>query len=924
MEFRPEEFEAKWQERWAKEEVFKAVEDTSKPKYYVLDMFPYPSGAGLHVGHPLGYIASDIVSRYKRLKGFSVLHPMGYDSFGLPAEQYAIQTGQHPIQTTKQNILRYRKQLDAIGFSFDWSRELRTSSPDYFKWTQLIFHKLFHSWYDTNTKGARPIDALIQHFQQKGTEEIYASSSFERSFSSEEWKGFSEKHKEEILSHFRLAYRSETFVNWCPALGTVLANDEVKEGLSERGGHPVERKKMEQWSLRITAYADRLLEGLETLDWADSLKESQKNWIGKSEGAQLFFEIENASKKIEVFSTRPDTIYGASFLVLAPEHEWVDELTTSEQSERIHSYKKASSQRSERERMADVKEISGAFTGSYARHPITGDLLPIWIADYVLAGYGTGAVMAVPAHDSRDWAFAKHFSLPLLEVVSGGDISEQAYDAKQGILINSPLIDGLDVTEAKKKITAILEDKNIGFRKIQYRIRDAAFGRQRYWGEPIPIYYENGIAKTIREEHLPLCLPEVDQFLPTEAGDPPLGRANHWSYLPEIGLVPNGEGFPLELTTMPGWAGSSWYWLRYMNPGNTERFVGKDCEGYWKDVDLYIGGAEHATGHLLYSRFWQKFLKDMGIVESEEPFKKMINQGMIQGTSALIYRVDGQDTYVSQGLKDSYHTTAIHIDVNLVENSIVNIDGLKEWRSDFVNSEFILENGELKVGEEVEKMSKRWHNVVNPDDVVARYGADALRMYEMFLGPLEQHKPWNTNGLSGVSSFLRKLWRLYQEDISSEPANEKERKSLHKTIKKVTEDIDNYSFNTSVSAFMICVNELQDQKCSKREILEPLLIILSPYAPHISEELWSLLGNSFSVSLQEWPSYNPKFLVESNVLYPVSFNGKVRYKLEADANASTKEVEQLALNHELFEKYADGKPIKKIIVVPKRIVNIVQ
>ncbi len=924
MEFRPDDFEAKWQERWAKEEVFKAVEDKSKPKYYVLDMFPYPSGAGLHVGHPLGYIASDIVSRFKRLKGYSVLHPMGYDSFGLPAEQYAIQTGQHPLKTTKENILRYRKQLDAIGFSFDWSREVRTSSPEYFKWTQFIFLKLFHSWYNLDLAQAQSIQDLEKHFEINGSSGIAAASSFESHFTASDWKGYSDFKREEILQQFRLAYRSETFVNWCPALGTVLANDEVKEGFSERGGHPVERKKMQQWSLRITAYADRLLSGLQTIDWSDSLKESQKNWIGKSEGAKLFFDIQNSKKKIEVFSTRPDTIYGASFIVLAPEHEWVDELTTSSQFSLIQSYKKASSQRSERERMADVKEVSGAFTGSFAVHPFTGDLLPIWIADYVLAGYGTGAVMAVPAHDSRDWAFAKHFELPIIEVVSGGDILKEAYEAKEGSIINSPLINGLEVLEAKKRMIELVEQRNIGSRKIQYRIRDAAFGRQRYWGEPIPVYYEDGIAKTVREEHLPLNLPEVDQFLPTEDGDPPLGRADKWSYHPEKGLVANGEGYPLELTTMPGWAGSSWYWLRYMDPQNVEEFVGQEQQAYWKEVDLYLGGAEHATGHLLYARFWQKFLKDIGLAVSEEPFKKMINQGMIQGTSSLIYRIEGRDAYVSHGLKDSYTTTAIHIDVNLVENSVVNIEALKKWRTDFADSEFILENGELRAGEEVEKMSKRWHNVVNPDDVVARYGADALRMYEMFLGPLEQHKPWNTNGLSGVSSFLRKLWRLYEGDLSNEDANEKERKSLHKTIKKVSEDIDNFSFNTSVSAFMICVNELQEQKCNKREILEPLLIILSPYAPHIAEELWSKLGNAFSVSLQEWPEYNPKFLEESNVLYPVSFNGKVRYKLEVPADTTPKRVEELALNHELFEKYAEGKAVKKIIVVPKRIVNIVQ
>lgn len=923
MDYRPQQFEKKWQEEWAKAELFKAIEDPSRPKFYVLDMFPYPSGAGLHVGHPLGYIASDIVSRYKRHRGFSVLHPMGYDSFGLPAEQYAIQTGRHPAETTRENVARYRQQLDGIGFSFDWSREVQTSNPEFYRWTQWIFLQLFDSWYDIAQDKARPISDLIAYLDQHGTSGLRAATDNEKKLNPTDWKNYSELERSAFLQDYRLAYRSEAFVNWCPALGTVLANDEVKDGFSERGGHPVIRKKMMQWSLRITAYADRLLNGLNTLDWSESLKESQRHWIGRSEGARLRFQIEGHDEHIEVFTTRPDTIYGATFLVMAPEHKLVPAISTTEQRQEVADYREATARRSERERMSEVKRVSGAFTGAYAIHPLTGDKLPIWIADYVLAGYGSGAVMAVPAHDSRDHAFAKQFDLKIIEVVRGGNVKAEAYEAKEGRLVNSPLINGMEFKKALGRILDEIERREIGDLQVQFRLRDAAFGRQRYWGEPIPIYYEDGIPKAVKEEHLPLVLPEVKSFLPTEDGDPPLGHATQWAYHPDKGVVPNSQGFPLELTTMPGWAGSSWYWLRYMSPSKKDGFLEDEAEHYWQNVDLYLGGAEHATGHLLYARFWQKFLKDRSWARSEEPFQKLINQGMIQGMSALVYRVEGTDTYVSEGLKAEYKTTALHVDVSLVQNGELNLEALRRWRSDFQKAEFILEDGVYKVGEEVEKMSKRWHNVINPDDVVEEYGADSLRMYEMFLGPLEQHKPWNTQGLSGVQGFLRKLWRLAEDEWSDDEPNKEELKTLHKTIKKITEDIEQYSFNTAVSAFMICVNELTALKCKKRKVFEPLLILLSPFAPHIAEELWTSHQNDFSVSQQDWPAFDESVLVESKVLYPVSFNGKLRYKIELPADFSVDQVKQAAKEDERFVRYLEGKEPKKIIVVPGRIVNVV-
>lgn len=923
MDYNPQNFEKNWQREWTNAQLFRAVEDPHKPKFYVLDMFPYPSGAGLHVGHPLGYIASDIVARYKRHRGFSVLHPMGYDSFGLPAEQYAIQTGRHPADTTKENVARYREQLDGIGFSFDWSREVRTSDPNFYRWTQWIFLQLFQSWYDLHQDQARPIEELVAYLNEHGSSGLRAATDSKKKITREDWLALSEQEQAAFLQEYRLAYRSEAFVNWCPALGTVLANDEVKDGFSERGGHPVIRKKMMQWSLRITAYADRLLNGLDTIDWSESLKEAQRNWIGRSEGARLHFQVKDSDRSIEVFSTRPDTLYGATFLVLAPEHKWVPEITTDAQRQEVADYREATARRSERERMAEVKRVSGAFTGAYAIHPLTQQLLPIWIADYVLAGYGTGAVMAVPAHDARDHAFAKHFDLKIVEVVRGGNPKVEAYEAKEGRLVNSSLIDGMEVKAGMKRMIDELERRGLGERQVQFRLRDAAFGRQRYWGEPIPIYYENGVPKAVKEEHLPLELPEVSSFLPTEEGEPPLGHASHWNYHPDKGVVPNGEGFPLELTTMPGWAGSSWYWLRYMSPSETGHFVASEAENYWQQVDLYMGGAEHATGHLLYARFWQKFLKDLRWVQQEEPFRKLINQGMIQGNSALVYRIEGEDTYVSAGLRDQYKTTALHVDVNLVRNGELDIEKLRTWRGDFKEADFILEEGVYRVGEEVEKMSKRWHNVINPDDVVAEYGADCLRMYEMFLGPLEQHKPWNTQGLSGVQGFLRKLWRLAEGDWSEEAPTSEELKVLHKTLKKVTEDIEQYAFNTAVSAFMICVNELTNLRCNKRAVLEPLLVVLSPFAPHIAEELWCQHGNAFSVTQQSWPEFDEAHLVESSVLYPISFNGKVRFKLELPVDMSKEAVAQAAQADERFERYTEGKSPKKIIVVPGRIVNIV-
>lgn len=907
--------EQEWQKYWAENKSFKTFTNPDKPKYYVLDMFPYPSGAGLHVGHPLGYIASDIVSRYKRHRGFNVLHPMGYDAFGLPAEQYAIQTGQHPALTTEENIKRYREQLDRIGFSFDWDREIRTCSPDYYRWTQWIFIQLFNAWYNPETKRAESINSLVAAFETLGCK------SENRTFSAEEWKAFSEKEQSDILLEYRLAFLSEAMVNWCPALGTVLANDEVKDGVSERGGYPVERKLMTQWSLRISAYAERLLSGLEHIDWSESLKESQRNWIGKSEGCSLVFSTENEQHTLEVFTTRPDTVFGVSFVAIAPEHPLLDELCTGPERNNALQYAEKARNRSERERQAEVKNISGAYTGSCVLHPFTGEKLQIWVADYVLGSYGTGAVMAVPGHDSRDYAFARHFGLPILEVVSGGDLSVESYDAKTGTLVNSDFLNGLDVKAGIRAAIAEIEKRGLGKGKTNYRLRDAVFGRQRYWGEPIPVYYRDGIPHCMDEQDLPLILPEIDKYLPTEAGDPPLARASDWTY----------KGMPLETTTMPGWAGSSWYFLRYMDPGNNTAFASADAMAYWQNIDLYMGGSEHATGHLLYFRFWTKFLYDMGYIPFDEPAKKLINQGMIQGLSSLVYRINNSNKFVSFGLKNQYETTPIHIDIKLVnQNNEVDVQGLKAWRpSEFEHAEFEFENGKLIAGTEVGKMSKRWHNVVNPDDVCNDYGADTLRLYEMFLGPLQDAKPWSTQGIEGVLRFLRKFWRLFHNNpeeqfvLSEEVPSAAELKVLHKTIRKATEDIENFSFNTTVSALMVCVNELQDLKCNKRQILEPLVIVLAPYAPHISEELWKLCGHSGGITHAAWPEFNPEYLVENEFNYPVSFNGKVRFNLNFSLDMPQPEMESAVLANEQTLKFLEGKSPKKVIIVKGRIINIV-
>jgi leucyl-tRNA synthetase len=1071
MEYNFKEIESNWQAYWAKHKTFAAKDGGDKPKYYVLDMFPYPSGAGLHVGHPLGYIASDIVSRYKRHKGFNVLHPMGYDSFGLPAEQYAIQTGQHPKVTTENNIAVYRRQLDKIGFSFDWDREVRTSNPEYYKWTQWIFIQIFNSWYNKDSNKAENISALIAEFEANGNAKVNAvCEGTVKSFTAKEWKAFTEKEQSDILMNYRLAYLGEAYVNWCPQLGTVLANDEIKDGVSERGGYPVERKLMKQWSMRITAYAQRLLDGLDTLDWTDSLKEAQRNWIGKSEGTSLQFKIHGSDKTIEVFTTRPDTVFGVSFVTLAPEHELVESLTTADNKAEVEAYVTQAKNRSERERQADINKITGVFTGSYVEHPFTGKQVPIWIGDYVLAGYGTGAVMAVPAHDSRDYSFAKHFGLPILEVVaatSNVTLSgvEGSYDAKEGKLINSDFLNGLEVKEAIKKAIAEIEAKGLGKGKVNFRLRDAVFGRQRYWGEPIPVYYKNDIPYALDESELPLILPEVDKYLPTEDGEPPLARATNWRYKPlssspqggedtkphnwqtaadssynftkdksqelrknqteaeqilweairkkslevkfrrqhiigvnivdfvcldhklvievdgkihldqkeydaertkqleSIGfsvirftneeiihdiekviskiklkldelpkVLPSGEdlggaSYPYEHSTMPGWAGSSWYFLRYMDSTNASVFADKKLSDYWQQVDLYIGGSEHATGHLLYVRFWTKFLKDLGYIAIDEPAKKLINQGMIQGRSNFVYRVNGENKLVSSGLKNNYEVSALHVDVSIVNNDILDVEAFKKWRDDFKNADFILEDGKYICGAEVEKMSKSKYNVVTPDDISEKFGSDTLRLYEMFLGPLEQSKPWNTNGITGVHGFLKKMWRLfYSADgfnvVDAEPTKG-ELKTLHKTIKKITEDIDRFSFNTSISNFMICVNELTDAKCNKRAILEPLLICLSPYAPHITEELWKQLGHTESISTAPFPDFNEAFLVDDTINYPVSFNGKVKFTLELAATLTAPEVEAIVRANEQTAKYLDGKEPKKVIVVHKKIVNMV-
>ena len=935
--------EQKWQQYWADQESFKASNETADPKYYVLDMFPYPSGAGLHVGHPLGYIASDIYSRYKRHKGFNVLHPQGYDSFGLPAEQYAIQTGQHPAITTKENIARYREQLDKMGFSFDWSREVRTSDPEYYRWTQWIFQQLYESWYCKSHEQAYPISELVKVFEEEGNVGLNARCGSEVvPFTAETWNNYSEERKQKVLLQYRLAYLAETEVNWCPGLGTVLANDEIVNGVSERGGFPVIRKKMLQWSMRISAYAERLLQGLDTIDWTDSLKESQRNWIGKSEGASVIFKVISddvniADAPIEVFTTRPDTIYGATFVTLAPEHDLVGKITTHQQRKEVAEYIAATAKRSERDRMADVKNITGVFTGAYAKHPLTEEPVPIWIGDYVLAGYGTGAVMAVPCGDQRDWDFATHFNIPIVNIFQDVDVSEEAHTDKEGTVIaNSDFVSGMPYKEAFNAVIDRLEALGSGKRKINYRLRDAVFSRQRYWGEPFPVYYVKGLPQMIPSEHLPLVLPEVEKYLPTEDGDPPLGRADVWAWDTENNQVVSNDKvdhitvFPLELNTMPGWAGSSWYFFRYMDAQNTEDFASEAALDYWQNVDLYIGGSEHATGHLLYSRFWVKFLYDRGFIKVDEPFKKLINQGMILGTSALVYRKKGTNTYVSAGLAKDLQTDALRVDVNLVNASDeLDVEALKKWQPQFEDAEFELENGKYIVGREVEKMSKRWFNVVNPDDICEQYGADTLRMYEMFLGPLEQAKPWNTAGITGVHSFLKKLWKLYHSGpegsfnaTDAEPTAE-QLKTLHKTIKKVTEDIEAFSFNTSVSTFMIAVNELTASKCNSRAILEPLAVLISPYAPHIAEELWAKLGHQGGISKVQYPEFNEAYLVESTKADPLSFNGKMRFTMELPMDMDKAAIEAAVLADEKTQQYLEGRTPKRVIVVPGKIVNIV-
>lgn len=914
--------EKKWQAYWGKNQIFNAKVDTSKPKFYSLDMFPYPSGAGLHVGHPLGYIASDIITRYKRLQGYNVLHPMGYDSFGLPAEQYAIQTGQHPAITTEENIKRYAEQLKNIGFAFDWDKEMRTSDPTYYRWTQWIFMQLFNSYYDKDEDKAKSIDTLIAKFEKSGNTGVNAVSDEDTAaFTASEWTGFSQEKQQETLLKYRLTFLAETTVNWCAALGTVLSNDEVKDGFSERGGHPVERKKMIQWSMRITAYADRLLRGLDAVEWTEPIKEMQRNWIGKSKGAEMVFQVKGHDKQIKVFTTRIDTIYGVTYLALAPEHDYVEDLITEDQRTAAEAYVEVAKNRSERDRMTDVKTISGAFTGSYAINPFNGEEVQIWIADYVLAGYGTGAVMAVPAHDERDYNFAKHFGLEIRQVIEGS-MEEGSFPGKGGIIINSDILSGMEMQDAMDKAIEFVEERKIGKGKIQFRMRDAIFTRQRYWGEPLPVYFKDGLPYLIKEKDLPLVLPEVDKYLPTEDGEPPLARAKNWNY-----KTAEGE-FPLERSTMPGWAGSSWYFFRYMDPKNETKFVDQEIAKYWGAVDLYIGGAEHATGHLLYSRFWTKFLFDIGVVNIEEPFQKMINQGMIQGRSNFVYRIKGSNKFVSLGLKDDYETSAMHVDVNIVHNDQLNLDKFKAWRPDLVDAEFVLEEGKYICGAEVEKMSKSKYNVVNPDHIIERYGADTLRLYEMFLGPLEQFKPWNTNGIDGVSKFLKKLWRLYHDNngevsISNESPSKEELKTLHKTIKKTEEDLENYSFNTSVASFMICVNELTALKCNKRQILEPLAILISPYAPHIAEELWAVLGNGKSIIYASFPEFKEEFLVENSHEYPVSINGKMRTKLSLSLSLTKEEIEKAALEDEIVQKWLEGNAPKKMIVVPGKIVNIV-
>ena len=953
MEYNFREIEKKWQHYWVENNTYRVQENNEKQKYYVLNMFPYPSGAGLHVGHPLGYIAGDIFARYKRLQGFNVLNPMGYDAYGLPAEQYAIQTGQHPLITTQQNIERYRNQLDKIGFSFDWEREVRTCDPKYYHWTQWTFVKMFESYYDTEKNKALPISLLIEQLEKDGTNNIHAATSNEESISAEEWKAMNEEEQQRFLMHYRIAYQAETKVNWCAALGTVLANDEVVDGLSVRGGHPVVQRNMLQWCLRVSAYAQRLLESLDDLQWTDSIKETQRNWIGRSEGAEVEFRLQSNDLPITVFTTRADTIFGVTFMVLAPESEYVDLVTTDEQRAEVEAYIAETKKRTERERISD-RRVSGVFSGSYAINPLTKVAVPIWISDYVLAGYGTGAIMAVPAHDSRDYAFAKHFDLPIIPLIEGADVSEQSFDAKEGIVMNSPvaeleaelkangglILNGLTVKEAIKTTKAYIAQHNLGRVKVNYRLRDATFSRQRYWGEPFPVYYKNGIPYTLPVDCLPLELPTIDKYEPTESGEPPLGRAKLWAWdeknrqVVDKSLIDNQQVFALELNTMPGFAGSSAYYLRYMDPNNTNELVSSDVVNYWKNVDLYLGGSEHATGHLIYSRFWNKFLFDLGTAKTEEPFERLVNQGMIQGRSNFVYRVKDSDKeaplFVSLNLKDQYDTTPIHVDVNIVSGDVLDIEAFKAWRPEFKNAQFVLENDKYVCGWAIEKMSKSMFNVVNPDMIVERYGADTLRLYEMFLGPLEQSKPWDTNGIDGCHRFLKKFWGLFFDNrdsdqlaINNEPATKEQLKSVHKLIKKITADIENFSFNTAVSAFMICVNELSQLKCHNKELLEQVVILLNPFAPHISEELWSLLGHTNSVCDAAWPQVNEAYLVEDEQQLTISFNGKARFQMNFAATASSDEIQAITLQDERTIKYIDGKTVVKVIVVPKKIVNIV-
>jgi leucyl-tRNA synthetase len=919
MEYNHREIEKRWQEFWRENKTYQVTEDKTRKKFYVLDMFPYPSGAGLHVGHPLGYIASDIYSRFKRQQGFNVLHPMGYDAYGLPAEQYAIQTGQAPEKTTSENIARYRSQLDKIGFSFDWSREVRTCDPKYYKWTQWAFMQMFNSYYDTEANKAMPISALTDKFAATGTEGIHAACSKELHFTAEEWNAMSEKQQRETLMNYRIAYQGETMVNWCPGLGTVLANDEVSEGVSVRGGFPVEQKMMNQWCLRVSAYAPRLLSDLDTLQWSDSLKETQRNWIGRSEGAEMLFPVAGKDFSLEIFTTRADTVFGVTFMVLAPESKYVEMLTTDEQRDAVKAYLDEVKHKTERERQIE-KKVSGVFTGSYAVNPLTGEQIPVWVSDYVLAGYGTGAIMAVPAHDSRDYAFARHFNLPIIPLIEGADVTEASFDAKEGKMINSkgPKLDlnGLEVKDAIARTKQFIEQEGIGKVKVNFRLRDAIFSRQRYWGEPFPVYYKDGVAYMMDESELPLHLPKVESYLPTEDGQPPLARVEGWV---------TKDGYPIEVCTMPGFAGSSAYYLRYMDPHNEEALVSKDANEYWRNVDLYVGGAEHATGHLIYSRFWNKFLYDLGVVAEAEPFRKLVNQGMIQGRSSFVYRIKNSNRFVSYNLRSEYDVTPIRVDISMVDNDILDTERFKQWRPEFATAEFLLEDGKYVCGSAVEKMSKSMFNVVNPDDIVEKYGADTLRLYEMFLGPIEQSKPWDTNGIDGVNRFLKKFWAMFEKAVEAEPKemSKEEKKAVHKLIKKVSQDIENFSFNTSVAAFMIALNELQGLKSANRAAMELIVPLLAPFAPHIAEECWHILGHEESVVDAAWPAWDEEVLREDSVKYPVSFNGKTRYMIEAPAGASKEEVEKIALSDAMAEKWLQGKAPKKVIVVPGRIVNVV-